>query len=85
MKKDDLHNITNLLLTHQFSKYGIYNAPADAVERQAKEIVKNAEYRRDLANRAVDDKVFAYIRATAKIVEKEVPVKEFNALFEAAE
>ena len=85
VQEEDLLNIAKLIVTQQFSQYGIYNAPADAVERQAKEIVKNAEYRRDLANRAVDDKVFAYIRATAKIVEKEVPVKEFNALFEAAE
>ena len=85
VQEEDLLNIAKLIVTQQFSQYGIYNAPADAVERQAKEIVKNAEYRRDLANRAVDDKVFAYIRATAKIVEKEVSVKEFNALFEAAE
>ena len=83
VEEEDLLNIAKLIVTQQFSQYGIYNAPADAVERQAKEIVKNNEYRRDLANRAVDDKVFGYIRATAKIAEKEVSVNDFNALFEA--
>lgn len=83
VEEEDLLNIAKVLVTQQFSQYGIYNAPADAVERQAKEIVKNNDYRRDLANRAVDDKVFGYIRATAKIAEKEVSVNDFNALFEA--
>ena len=83
VEEEDLLNIAKVLVTQQFSQYGIYNAPADAVERQAKEIVKNNDYRRDLATRAVDDKVFGYIRATAKIAEKEVSVNDFNALFEA--
>lgn len=83
VEEEDLLNIARIIVTQQFSQYGIYNAPADVIDRQANEIVKNKEYRRDLANRAVDDKIFAYIRSTAKVENKEVSVKDFNALFEA--
>lgn len=82
IEEEDLLNLAKLVVTQQFTQYGIFNAPEDVIERQAKEIVEKQEYRRDLANRAVDDKIFAYIQATAKVDNKTVSVKEFNALFE---
>ncbi len=83
VEENDLLNIAKLIVTQQFTQYGIYNAPEDAIERQAQEIVKNNEYRRDLANRAVEDKIYAYIRANAKVTEKSVSVNDFNKLFES--
>jgi trigger factor len=83
VEENDLLNIAKLIVTQQFTQYGIYNAPEDAIERQAQEIVKNNEYRRDLANRAVEDKIYAYIRANAKVAEKSVSVNDFNKLFES--
>lgn len=82
VEEDDLLNLAKLVVTQQFTQYGIFNAPEDVIERQAKEIVQKQEYRRDLANRAVDDKIFAYIQSTANVANKTVSVKEFNALFE---
>lgn len=82
IEEEDLLNLAKLVVTQQFTQYGIFNAPEDVIERQAKEICEKQEYRRDLANRAVDDKIFAYIQATAKVDNKTVSVKEFNALFE---
>lgn len=84
VEEEDLLNLAKLVVTQQFTQYGIFNAPEEVIERQAKEIVQKQEYRRDLANRAVDDKIFAYIQATAKIDYKNVSVKDFNALFEGA-
>lgn len=81
VEENDLLNLAKLMVTQQFTQYGIYNAPEDVIERQAKEIVAKPEYRRDLANRAVDDKIFAYIRTAANVSEQEISVKDFNALY----
>lgn len=82
VEEDDLVNIAKLVVSQQFSQYGIFNAPEDAIEHQAKELVKNQEYRRDFATRALDDKMFAYIKENVKLAEKTVSVADFNALFE---
>ena len=76
----------NIIRSEQVSSdmYVSIDLVEEVIERQAKEIVQKQEYRRDLANRAVDDKIFAYIQATAKIDYKNVSVKDFNALFEGA-
>ncbi|MGM9803672.1 MAG: trigger factor [Muribaculaceae bacterium] len=82
VEENDLLNIAKLIVSQQFTQYGIYNAPEDLIERHAQEILQKQEYRRDISTRAVDDKIFAHIQANAKIDNKVVSVKEFNALFE---
>lgn len=83
--EEDILKLAKLVVSQQFTQYGIFNAPEEVIERQAKEICQKQEYRRDLANRAVDDKIYAYIQNTAKVDNKTVTIKEFNALFESAE
>ena len=85
VEEDDILKLAKLVVSQQFTQYGIFNAPEEVIERQAKEICQKQEYRRDLANRAVDDKIYAYIQNTAKVDNKNVSIKEFNALFETAE
>ena len=78
----DMLNIAKLIAFQQFAQYGMNNVPDDVVERYAKEILDNKEYKQRIAERAVEDKMFAGIKATVKVDEKNVSVKDFNALYE---
>lgn len=81
----DMLNIAKLIAFQQFAQYGMNNVPDDVVERYAKEILDNKEYRQRIAERAVEDKMYAGIKEAVNIEEKTVSVDDFNALFKAEE
>ena len=83
IEEQDLKNIAKLVVSQHFTQYGIFNAPEDLLEGRAEELLKDKNYRRDFAQRAMDDKMFAYIRTAAKVDVKKVSVDEFNKLFDA--
>ncbi len=81
VEEADFLNIAKLIAVQQFAQYGMTNIPDDVVERYAKEILDNKEYRQRIAERAVEDKMYAGIKEAANIEEKNVSVDEFNALY----
>ena len=83
IEEQDLKNIAKLVVSQHFTQYGIFNAPEDLLDGRAEELLKDKNYRRDFAQRAMDDKMFAYIRTAAKVDVKKVSVDEFNKLFDA--
>ncbi len=83
VEEADFLNIAKLIAVQQFAQYGMNNIPDDVVERYAKEILENKEYRQRIAERAVEDKMYAGIKEAVNIEEKNVSVDEFNALFKA--
>ena len=78
----DIIEVAKLIAQQQFAQYGMANMPDDVVEKYAKEILENKEYRQRIIERAVEDKMFHGIREAVNAEEKTVPVAEFNALFE---
>lgn len=78
----DLLNVAKVVAQQQFAQYGMMNIPEDVVERYAKEILDNKDYRQRIIDRAVEDKLFSGIQAAVTVEEKNVAVAEFNALFE---
>lgn len=85
VEEADFLNIAKLIAVQQFAQYGMTNIPDDVVERYAKEILDNKEYRQRIAERAVEDKMYAGIKEAVNIEEKTVSVDDFNALFKAEE
>lgn len=85
VEEADFLNIAKLIAVQQFAQYGMTNLPDDVVERYAKEILDNKEYRQRIAERAVEDKMYAGIKEAVNIEEKSISVDDFNALFKAEE
>lgn len=82
--EDDLRNTARLMARNQFAQYGMANAPEDAVEHYANEILKDERFRGNVARQTSDMKLFAAIREAVTLDNKDVTVDEFNALFAPA-
>lgn len=82
VEENDILEMAKIIAMQQFAQYGMTNVPEDTIEKYAKEIVGNKEYRKDIINRVVENKLFAAIKEAVTLDIKNVPVKEFNALFE---
>ena len=80
-EEDLLANAKNIAY-QQFAQYGMANVPADMIEKYAKEMLENKDYRSQIVQQAVDNKLYAEIKSAVNIEEKTVSAEEFNALFE---
>ncbi|MCI7168176.1 MAG: trigger factor, partial [Bacteroidales bacterium] len=65
----------------QFMQYGINNIPEEYVEHMAEDMLKKENQVQGLFNRALDSKLSAKIKETAKLDKKTVSKEEFNKLF----
>lgn len=65
----------------QFAQYGMTNIPEDMLEKYAKDILDNKEYRSQIVQQSVDNKLYAEIKNAVTLEEKTVNVEAFNALF----
>ena len=83
VEEDDLLSTARLLARNQFAQYGMTNAPEDAVEHYANEILKDEKARSSVYRQTSDMKLFNAIRASVSLDEKDVTVDEFNELFRA--
>lgn len=83
VEESDVKAIAEMAARQQFAQYGMTNLPDDILAKYAEEILDNKEYRKNIVDRAVEDKLFAAIKECVTIEEKSVSTKEFNALFEA--
>ena len=78
---DDLLADAKRIAYQQFAQYGMTNIPEDMIEKYAKDILENKEYRSQIVQQSVDNKLYAEIKNAVKLDEKTVNVEEFNALF----
>lgn len=84
LEESDLINMAKLIARNQFAQYGMTSVPDDLLEKYAGDILKERKSREQVANQALDNKLFNGIKATVTLDEKEVSVEEFNALFAPA-
>ena len=66
----------------QFAQYGMTTVPDDLLDNYAKDMLQKKESVEGLANRALDNKLIAALKKTAKLKKKTVSVEDFNKLFE---
>jgi trigger factor len=85
LEEEDLINIAKMAARSQFAQYGMTSVPDDVLAKYATDILKDAKARENMANQALDMKLFNGIRAKANIEEKDVTVEEFNQLFQPKE
>lgn len=81
--EEDIKGEAKVMAAQQFAQYGLTNLPEEYIENSANEMLQKEEYRRHLADKAVEDKLFFAIKETVNVEEKTVSVAEFNDLFKA--
>lgn len=78
---EDLLADAKRIAYQQFAQYGMTNIPEDMLEKYAKDILDNKEYRSQIVQQSVDNKLYAEIKNAVTLEEKTVNVEAFNALF----
>lgn len=81
LSDDDLRNLAGTIARQQLAQYGMTNVPDDGLKYYVDNMLKDEKQREQIAQHALDMKLFNAIRATADTQNKEVSVDEFNALF----
>lgn len=77
----DVMAIAKVLATQQFAQYGMTNVDPETLERYAGELANNKDYRRNLEDRAGEEKLFAAIKKAVTLEEKTVSLEDFEKLF----
>ncbi|MBE6309463.1 MAG: trigger factor [Bacteroidales bacterium] len=81
VNEDDLLSDAKRIAYQQFAQYGMANVPEEMLEKYAKEMLENKEYRSQIVQQSVDNKLFAEIKNAVTLEEKSVSVEAFNELF----
>ena len=76
---DDLLADAKRIAYQQFAQYGMTNIPEDMIEKYAKDILENKEYRSQIVQQSVDNKLYAEIKNAVTLDEKSIDVEAFNA------
>lgn len=85
LTEEDMLNLARMVARSQFAQYGMMNPEETMVDNFAKEILKDKNAVQQIANQALDSKIYHGIREAVTIDPKEVTVEEFNKLFAAPE
>lgn len=81
VNEDDLLADAKRIAYQQFAQYGMANVPEDMLEKYAKDILENKEYRQQVVQQSVDNKLYGAIKDAVTLDDKTVNVEDFNALF----
>lgn len=64
----------------QFAQYGMTSVPEEHLENYAKEMLKNQEQSRNIAERAFEEKIVAQVKELVKVDIEEVSLDKFNEI-----
>lgn len=82
---EDVKSTAKMLARQQFAQYGMANAPEEAIDRFADDILKDKKSIDRLRQSALDSKFFNALREAVTVDVKEVSVEGFNDLFKKEE
>lgn len=83
VEKADIEAFARKMTRIQFAQYGITDVPESVLDQYSKEMLAKDKTVNNIAEKVVDDKVFAVIREHVKLVDTPISVEDFNKLFEA--
>lgn len=78
----DIENFAKRVAQAQFAQYGMLSVPEDVLANYAKDMLKNKQTLQNIIDRAVEEKLAAWLKEQVELDVKEVSVDEFNKLFE---
>ncbi len=78
----DVNDFAKRVAKAQFAQYGMLSVPEDVLDNYAKEMLKNKQTLQNILDRAVEEKLAAWLKEQVTIDKKEVSAEEFAKLFE---
>lgn len=85
LSEEDLKNVAKLVVRNQFAQYGMSQIPDESLEKYSADMLKDPKARENIANQALDMKLYQAIRNAVTLDEKLVSVDDFNKLFAPAQ
>lgn len=82
IEEKDIKDIAIQSARAQFAQYGMTSIPDDVIANYADEMLKKKESSRNLADRAIEEKIIVYLKSVLGIEEKEISPEEFRKFFE---
>lgn len=78
----DIENFAKRIAQAQFAQYGMLSVPEEVLANYAKDMLKNKQTLQNIIDRAVEEKLAAWLKGQVELDVKEVSAEEFNKLFE---
>ena len=79
----DVEEYAKKVAKAQFAQYGMIGMDDEIIANYAKDMMKKEETLKSLIDKVAEEKVFAVVKETVKLDNKEVSIEEFNKMFEA--
>ena len=79
----DVEEYAKKIAKAQFAQYGMIGMDDEIIANYAKDMMKKEETLKSLIDKVAEEKVFAVVKETVKLDNKEVSIEEFNKMFEA--
>ena len=80
VEKEDAVVYAKKVAKAQFAQYGMTNVPEEHLENYAQEMLKDQQQGQNIVERAIEDKLIAFIKEAVKIEDVEISLDEFNKL-----
>lgn len=81
IEEADIKEVAKRQAKAQFAQYGMLSIPDEYLENYVKEMLQNKDGRKNVAERAIEDKVMAILKEKVTITGKNVSFEEFNKFF----
>lgn len=78
----DIEDFAKRVAKAQFAQYGMLSVPEDVLNNYAKDMLKNKQTLQNVLDRAVEEKLAAWLKEQVELDVKTVTSDEFNKLFE---
>ncbi len=82
VENEDIELFGRKVAKAQFAQYGMLSVPDDILDNYVKDMMKNKQTLQNVIDRAVEEKLSAWLKGKVKLDVKEVSTEEFNKLFE---
>ncbi len=78
----DVESFAKRVAKAQFAQYGMLSVPEDVLDNYAKDMLKNKQTLQNVVDRAIEEKLAAWLKEQVELEVKEVSADEFSKLFE---
>lgn len=79
----DIEEYAKKVAKSQFAQYGMVGMDDSILDNYAKDMMKKEENIKRFSERALEEKVLAFVRNTVKLNKKDITIENFNKMLEA--
>lgn len=85
VETEDVENYAKKMAKAQFAQYGMIGMDDEIIANYAKDMMKKEDTLKGIVERVAEEKVFAAVKESVELDNKEVTIEEFNKMFEVKE